>query len=156
MTLSIWIWKSEDSHVHSTVVRCPQLGSLLDLKRFSHFEHIGPTSFEQVSFWHPLSEPHLTTCHSNIGVQLTWVTKLGMSTTPCSLMWVVCVYAHCQSPNNILKWEKFLEARARCVPRVHTMSGSSQLSRKSMIKKNNYYCCSNNGCSNTYRHESWY
>ena len=37
-------------------------------------------SFKHLSFWIPFLEPHLTTSHSNICVQLREVTKLGMST----------------------------------------------------------------------------
>ena len=50
--------------------RSSQLYRFLSLELLSYFEQIALISFKVMSFWYPFLEPHLTTYHSNIGVQV--------------------------------------------------------------------------------------
>ena len=74
--------KSENSHVHYEVIQvCPIM--LLSLGCVIIYWERGPISFKHMSLWYSFLESHLVTPqHSNIGVWLRCVTKLG---SPCNL-----------------------------------------------------------------------
>ena len=50
--------------------RSPQFCWPLSLEWLTYFEHICPISFKQMSFWHPLLDPHRTIHQSNIGFHM--------------------------------------------------------------------------------------
>ena len=63
----------------------PSFCWLLSLEWLTHFEHIRPISFKQISFWCPFLDPHLTTHQSNIGVHMLEVLDLHPSTLVSTL-----------------------------------------------------------------------
>ena len=58
----------------------PQIVLTIELEWLACFGHVVLSLLEHMSFWCPFFDSHLSTYHSNIGVQIIVVLELGMST----------------------------------------------------------------------------